>query len=403
MALRQSRFVKTSGVGRARASQVRGMLDVLRHVHAYPATTRAELARNLGLSRGLASEITGRLRALDLVEETETERSGGRGRPTRALGAHARGPVVAAVDISHEAWRLAVGALGGDVTVLRHERPRERRPGPVLAAVGAALTATARDLGGRLRAVGVALPGIISGGRLLQASHLGWQDVDVAAGLPLLGVPIVIGNDATLGGVAEARRGAGFGADVALHLTVEVGLGGALLDHGRPITGSTGAGGEFGHLPFGDPTRQCPCGANGCWDLDFDGRTLARRLGVHDLDDPRTATETVLDRARSGDPAAVAIVHELAASLGRGTAGLVNALDPRVVTLSGLAAAVLDVAGPQIDSAYRRGLMLFRRSDAPAVIPARFPADGVLRGAAELAFDHLLSEAGIDAWLQDRA
>jgi predicted NBD/HSP70 family sugar kinase len=378
------------------------MLDVLRHVHAYPATTRAELARDLGLSRGLASEITGRLRALELVEETYAERTGGRGRPTRALGAHPGGPVVAAVDISHEAWRLAVGTLGGEVTVLRQERPPERRPEPVLAAVGAALTATARDLGGRLRAVGVALPGIISGGRLLQASHLGWQDVDVVAGLPQLALPVVIGNDATLGGVTEARRGAGIGADIALHLTVEVGLGGALLDHGRPVAGSTGAGGEFGHLPFGDPARHCPCGADGCWDLDFDGRTLVRRLGVLDHDDPRTATEAVVDRARAGDPGALAIVHELAASLGRGTAGLVNALDPRVVTLSGLAAAVLDVAGPQIEAAYRRGLMRFRRRDAPAVIPARFPEDGALRGAAELAFDVVLSEAGIDAWLQAR-
>ena len=402
MALRQSPFMETGAVGRARASQVRGMLDVLRHVHAYPATTRAELARDLGLSRGLASEITGRLRVLDLVEETYAERTGGRGRPTRALGAHPGGPVVAAVDISHEAWRLAVGTLGGEVTVRRQERPRERRPEPVLAAVGAALTATARDLGGRLRAVGVALPGIISGGRLIQASHLGWHDVDVAAGLPQLALPVVIGNDATLGGVTEARRGAAIGADLALHLTVEVGLGGALLDHGRPVAGSTGAGGEFGHLPFGDPARHCPCGADGCWDLDFDGRTLARRLRIPDHDDPRTATETVMDQARAGDPAALAIVHELAASLGRGTAGLVNALDPRVVTLSGLAAALLDVAGPQIEAAYRRGLMRFRRSDAPAVIPARFPEDGALRGAAELAFDLVLSEAGIDAWLQAR-
>ena len=88
----------------------------------------------------------------------------------------------------------------------------------------------------------------------------------------------------------------------------------------------------------------------------------------------------------------------MATSLGRGTAGLVNALDPEVVTLSGMAAALLGAARPQIEDAYTRGLMLFRRTDPPPVILASFPDDGALRGAAELAFDLVLSEAGIDAW-----
>lgn len=381
---------------------MRGLLDVLREVHAQPATTRADLARGLGLSRGLASEITGRLRTLDLIEEGDVERTGGRGRPTRALGPHPRGPVVVAVDITMEAWRLASSELGGELTVIRHERHPRRDADDVLANVRAALSATARRLGDRLRAVGVALPGTISDGWLRQADHLGWVDVDVATALGTgLGVPVVIGNDATLGGVAEARRGAAVGADLALHLTVEVGIGGAVLDHGRPVSGSTGAGGEFGHVPFGDPARACPCGATGCWDLDFDGRTLAGLLSEPALtelarDDPRAATASVLART---DTAAAEATRRMAASLGRGVAGLVNALDPRVVTLSGVAVDLLDVAGPQVDAAYRHGLMRYRRADPPPLTAARFPGDGALRGAAELAFDLVLSDAGIDAWL----
>ena len=171
--------------------------------------------------------------------------------------------MVAALDVSHDAWRLAIGAIGGGLTLLRRER-HGRDAERVLADARRALDDARRDLGPRLRAVGVALPGTISAGRLLQASHLGWQDLDIAAALRLdAGLPVLVGNDATLGGVAEARRGGGRGAALALHLTVEVGIGGALLDHGRPIGGSTGTGGEFGHLPFGDPARPCPCG--GSW------------------------------------------------------------------------------------------------------------------------------------------
>ena len=378
------------------------MLDVLREVHAHPASTRASVARELGLSRGLASEITGRLRALDLIEESDTERTGGRGRPTRSLGPHPRGPVVAALDVSHEAWRLAIASLGGELTLLRRKR-HGRDVDRVLSQARAALVAARRRLGPRLRAVGVALPGTISDGRLLQASHLGWQDVAIDAALRLgPDVPVLVGNDATLGGVAEARRGAGLTADLALHLTVEVGIGGALLDHGRPVGGSTGTGGEFGHLPFGDPASPCPCGARGCWDLDFDGRTLISRVpgATHPAgdDDPRAATTAVLALAGSGDQAASQVVDAVATSLGRGVAGLVNALDPEVVSLSGIAADLLGAARPRIDDAYARGLMRYRRTAPPAIVPARFPTDGALRGAAELAFDLVLSEAGIAAW-----
>ncbi|WP_084780411.1 ROK family transcriptional regulator [Planobispora rosea] len=388
-------------VGRARALHVRGMLDVLRHVHLHPETTRAELARDLGLSRGSATEIVARLRALGLVEETAAEPTGARGRPTRAVRRHDRGPVVAAVDVSYETWQLAVAHLGGELEEPRRERHRGQRPEEVLARISEALHETRAAFGTRLRALGVSVTGTVSGGRLVESATLGWRDVDVAARLRIAPLPVVIGNDATMAGVAEARRGAATGADVALHIAIEVGIGGVVLDHGRATVGSTGAGGEFGHLPFGDPDRPCPCGARGCWDLEVDGRALARILGDPPPAAPRSTADAVLRRAGAGDPAARAAVDRVAQNLGRGIGGLVNALDPRIVTLSGLAAAVFDLAGDSVRAAYRSGLMRFRRHDPPPLIRAAFPQDGSLRGAAELAFDTVLSEAGLDSWRAD--
>jgi predicted NBD/HSP70 family sugar kinase len=375
------------------------MLDVLRYVHVTPSPTRAELTHVLGLSRGSTSEVCARLRSLSLVEEGDVAPTGNRGRPTRVLTAHQRGPVAAAVEISHESWRVGVMALGGEVTVLDEGRhPPRRQPGRVLGRAGAALRKARLELGARVRAVGVSIPGTISAGRLLQASNLGWNDVDVVEGLGISSVPVVIGNDATLAGVSEARRGAARGVELALHLTVEVGIGGILLQDGHPLTGSTGAGGEFGHLPFGDPQLACPCGAQGCWDLEVGGQALARHLGVDPPDVPRSGADAVLARAGAGDKAAQAAVELVAQRLGRGIAGLVNALDPHTVTLSGLAVGLLDQAGPAVEASYRSGLMQFRRADPPELMPAKFPDDGSLRGAAELAFDTILSDAGIDGW-----
>lgn len=404
-------MTENASVGRARAIQSQGVLEVLRHVHENPLTTRAELARTLGLSRGSAAEIIGRLTALSLIEETDSEPTGQRGRPTRAVGPNPAGPVVAVADITHESWRLAVAHLGGDLEEIHAER-HDRNASTILSRIRAALNDSRTTLGDRLRAVGVTLPGTISAGRVLQASNLGWHDLDVATELALPrtrtprgdeGPVIIVGNDATLAGVAESRRGAAAGGDTLLFLTIEVGIGGVLIDRRRPLSGDTGTSGEFGHLPFADPARPCACGSRGCWDLDIDGRAMARLLGDPEPADPRTAANAVLARARAGDSAARAAAEHVAHSLGRGVAGLVNALDPELVVLSGLAVDLLDLCAPVIHTAYDAGLMRFRRSAPPPLLRPRFPTDGSLRGAAELAFDTVISEIGIHTWASREA
>lgn len=116
---------------------------------------------------------------------------------------------------------------------------------------------------------------------------LGWGRVDLTGLTAGTGLPLLVGNDATLAGVAEARTGAAAGHATALHLLVDVGIGGALIVDGRPVAGEGGSGGEYGHMPFGDRSLRCPCGARGCWDLEVDGRALARRLGEPSPADPR--------------------------------------------------------------------------------------------------------------------
>ena len=88
---------------------------------------------------------------------------------------------------------------------------------------------------------------------------------------------------------------------------------------------------------------------------------------------------------------------EVARSLGRGTAGLVNALDPHVVTVGGLGRDLLDLAGEPAGQAYRAGLMAFR-APAPPLVPARLGDEAPLIGAAEEAFSLALSDEGLKSW-----
>ena len=383
-------------MSRAAVARWQGALDLLRLVRQQPGITRAAAAQTLGLSSGSATEIAARLRDLRLLDERPAA-SGGRGRPTTALHASPEGPLVAVVDIRHADWEVAVADLtGGLVTRARGRRPGTR-PAPLLAALRRALDKTIQGYPHRVRAVSVAVAGTVRGHRLVQASTLGWHEVDLSR-LDGGSLPLLVGNDASLAGVAEARRGTATGARTVLHLIVEVGIGGVLVDRGTPLTGATGAGGEFGHLPLGDPAVACPCGATGCWDMAVDGRAMARYRRQPPPDDPwRYATDT-LASARAGSAGAARAVRRCAANLGRGVAGLVNALDPDLVTLGGLAAPLLDQAGEQLTASYTAGLMAFRRPVPTPLRPASLGARGPMIGAAEVAFDEVLSERGLTDW-----
>jgi predicted NBD/HSP70 family sugar kinase len=367
--------------------------QVLAWLRLHPGSTRAALAQDLRLTSGLATEITGRLRALNLLAETPAPPQG-RGRPTTVLGAHPDGPVVLAVDVRIADWRYALAGLDGRLFGTTGARHDSRDAAAVLTAVREAVQAAHDRYGHRLRAVALAVAGTIHDGRLAQSATLGWRDVDL---IGLTDVPLLAGNDATLAGLAEARTGAAVGARAALHLMVEVGIGGAFTVDGQPSAGAHGAAGEYGHQPYGDRSLPCPCGARGCWDLEVDGRALARHLGLPAPADPRGFARQVLDRA-PGDPEAQHAMQRVAAALGAGIGALVNVHDPDTVTLGGLAAPLRAAAPESFATAYRAGLMAFHRGQPPPVADAVHGEDGALHGAAILALDHITSEAALAEW-----
>jgi predicted NBD/HSP70 family sugar kinase len=303
-----------------------------------------------------------------------------------------------AIDVRYEDVRYAVADLAGHMQRLR-TTPRGLDPDVVVGEIRQAIAEAQSQYGPRLRVVSLAIAGTVLNGRVVQAASFGWGTLDLEQVLPDRAVPLLANNDATLAGLAEVRSGAARGVGTALHLTVEVGVGGALLVNERPVSGAGGAAGEYGHLPFGDRSLLCPCGARGCWDLEVDGRALARHLGALPPSDPRGYARQVIGAAEN-DPRARQAVSRVVAALASGVAGLVNLHDPDVITLGGLGDELREAAPAEFTAAYEAGLMAFRRSLPPPVRAATHGEDGALHGAAAAGLDLVLSEAGLDAWAQ---
>jgi predicted NBD/HSP70 family sugar kinase len=382
---------------------------LLRAVHGGGGQlTRAELTRQLSLARGTATVLVRELAGRQLIEELSSPAGASadvkvprtRGRPTGVPSAHPQGPVALAVDLRDDSFTVAAFELTGRCTVLdRQERDAEPGLG-VLADVAARLKIRRGQFGGRVVGIGVAVPSPVSAGQMVQPTLPDWQDVDVAA---VLGGemgedgPVLAGNDATLAGLAEARRGVLRGVSVALHLHVATGIGGVLLSGGLPVTGAHGAAGEFGHMPLTGGHEPCRCGSVGCWELDAGARGLLRAVGQPEEGDRMVHAEQVIEAAAT-DPGCAQALARVAEALGRGIGALVNAQDPEAVGLSGLAAEMYQAAPAAVQAGYLATLMRFRRPEPPALLPSTLGELGALTGASELVFDAFLTARGLSAW-----
>ena len=102
--------------------------------------------------------------------------------------------------------------------------------------------------------VGIGVPGPVdSKGTIYKAANLGWDVFNVSETLgELTGLPVKTGNDANVAALGEMWKGGGKGYDSIVAVTLGTGVGGGVIIEGKLVAGSTGAGGEIGHIHVED-------------------------------------------------------------------------------------------------------------------------------------------------------
>lgn len=132
----------------------------------------------------------------------------------------------------------------------------------------------------RLLGVGVTVPGLVSEDhRLLYfAPTLGLRNLPMADLLGDVPYPVFVDNDGSASGHAECyvRRSSWNMA----YLSLENGVGGAVLVGGRPYTGDHSRSGEFGHICVEPGGLRCACGKLGCLEPYCSPQRIENSLGV---------------------------------------------------------------------------------------------------------------------------
>ena len=160
-------------------------------------------------------------------------------------------------------------------------------------------------------------------------------------------VPLVVGNDGNMGGVAEAQRVRGHTASTVLMLAPGSGLGCAFVDaRGLPLDGDTLAGMEAAHMPA--PlhlldAKAYPCGCGRTWGCVEVYTTLSglphllaeRTDGAASPGELKQRAFGLRGLAQKGDPIACDIFDFQARALGLHVATLAMALDPAFVVIGG--------------------------------------------------------------------
>lgn len=358
----------------------RNLARVMHTVSAEGPLSRATVASRIGLTRAAVSTLVDELIRAGLLEELGPERPGRVGRPGSALAVSGHGPAGIGAEIGVDHLAVCAVDLRGAVRAraVRHGTNRGRPPRPVLAEltalVGQVVTAAERE-GLWPAGLAVAVPGLVArdARTVVRAPNLDWHDVDLGPLLPA-GLPLTVDNEANFGSLAELWLGDETPRDF-LHVSAEIGIGGAVVVDGRLLRGTRGFAGELGHVPVRPEGPECACGGRGCLEQYAGEEAVLRAAG---LTPGENRVGVLAERAEQGDKDVRGALSDAGTALGIALTGAVNLLDPETVVLGGALAALAPWLLPSLESE------LARRTAGPAcaVAVSRLGPDGPLLGAA---------------------
>jgi glucokinase len=197
---------------------------------------------------------------------------------------------VLAIDIGGTKFSLA--AFDGDRMVRSESRPTNKEGGRdwMLAQIAEIVAEWRRDFRFERCGVGFGGPVNFAEQRVALSTHVGgWRDFHLTAHLrDLLGIPVIMDNDANAGALGEALYGAGRGYSPLFYMTLSTGIGGGIYGDGKIWRGADSYGGEIGHLTIRPDGPECLCGAFGCYERMCCGLWLERDYG-------KTAKELMQD------------------------------------------------------------------------------------------------------------
>ena len=241
------------------------------------------------------------------------------------------------VDIGGTNIRLAI--VNEDVEIIRVNKQRTKKmnnPSDLVCQIVElydSVNASEFDVVG----MGVGVPGPVkqATGYVHVLSNIGLSDFNLKEMLEeRLNIKVVVGNDAKVAALAEARLGAGKGAHVMQYITISTGVGGGLTIDGNLYYSTNGFSQEIGNMNLIRNGRQPNPSMNpGCLEGHCSGTALVSIAKERGLDVIHAGE--FFEEVNKGNKVAIELKEEWIDNLAFSMGSLVNILEPDVFVLGG--------------------------------------------------------------------
>jgi N-acetylglucosamine repressor len=304
--------------------------QVLRVIQSRGPLSRAEVARESGLSAPTVSKAVASLRKAGLLEEADApELARGRPAPKLRLATASAQVLGVAIDAGH--CEVVSAGLDGALHNGTLSVPTPATYPELLKALEVAARKVMAKSGVNTLGLGVSLPGLVDYRRGCGVLS---PNVPITNGhAPATDLAQRLGLECTLLQeshalcLAERHYGLAKGMDDFAVLDVGAGVGLGIMSGGRLLKGRSGLAGEIGHITaVAEGGRKCGCGNTGCLETVASDSALAwhasRKLGR------AVNADDVIELAKSGAVDLRAELQEVAGYVAVGVAAVINLFNP---------------------------------------------------------------------------
>jgi predicted NBD/HSP70 family sugar kinase len=315
--------------------------------------SRAQLARDTGMSKPTVSQALAELEAAGLVRPVGPA-APSRGRTAILYEPDPTAGYVLGIDIGRAWIRVAVADLAGSILARRDCPNRSRTAGALVRLVAREARTTVKQAGiGWKRVVHtvVGSPGVFdpATGRLWHAPNLpDWSKPGLAGELRNALTPsTTIDNDANLAAVGERDFGRGRDARSFVYVELGTGVGAGIVIDGELYRGARGAAGEVGYIPSAGSDRPSHSERGRLEEATSAAAVVAAaaRAGMRGAG----SAKEVFDAAREGSQAALDAVALEADQIASLLATIGAVLDPEFIVIGGGIGGSVDLLRPLLE------------------------------------------------------
>jgi len=321
---------------------------IFKTIYDREEVSRADIARETGLTRTTVSDVVGELIGKGLVEEIGYGPSAG-GKPPILLSVVDDSYHLMGIDLASGEFRGAIVNLRGEI---RHriDLPLDDRDGEIaLSLVYKLIDRLMQATDSPLLGIGIGSPGLMDPihGVVRRSVNLDWRDLPLRSLLrERYGLPVYVANDSQTAALAEYTFSDIDRNDNLVVVKIENGIGAGIVLNSRLLYGDTFGAGEIGHMVVVDGGQRCRCGNFGCLETVASARSILRQaqpitrnpqsLLAQYVADGEEITLPLLRKAfLNGDEMVTDLLSNTARYLGVALASCVSVLSIRRILIAG--------------------------------------------------------------------